>query len=161
MKKQNEKNIFVKDTKEYFVTYDIARLLRGLGFDYPCIARFSFKQFQMNSLGNWYDHNSGIIHIHYTSAPLWQQAIDFMEEKYNIHISLFPSYSSSKYKENGNGITGYFAKTFDWKNGESENFKYDSKKKAMEGIIYKAIEIAQSQELEKETLKTLSILKKS
>jgi hypothetical protein len=74
--------------KDQFVSSKIARELKTLGFDEPCIARFNNEQFQMNKLGNWYKHNSGEIEKHYISAPLWQQVINWFIKEYDIHLSI-------------------------------------------------------------------------
>lgn len=67
--------------KTQFVTYDQAIILKELGFDEPVVARYINKQFSMNSLGNWWKHNSnelGAKAKSFTSAPLYQQALDFL-----------------------------------------------------------------------------------
>lgn len=57
--------------QEKFVTFEQAKKLREIGFDEPCIARYSKSgQFQMNTLTEWYKFNSGEIKGSYISAPL-------------------------------------------------------------------------------------------
>jgi hypothetical protein len=72
--------------KDQFVTFEIAKELKELGFDEPCLARFNKSKFQMNRLRDWYKHNSGEIDKIYLSAPLWQQVINWFREKYKLII---------------------------------------------------------------------------
>ena len=65
-----------------FVTYEIAIQLKELGFNEPCFGGF--------------DERDELQYHHISSkdlkAPLWQQAIDFYEEKYNLMIEIAHRY---------------------------------------------------------------------
>lgn len=75
--------------QEQFVTYDTAVLLWEFGFDEPCQARFNKgKQFQHNTLGHWYKHNSDEISVNYLAAPLYQQVQEWFRTKYFMDISV-------------------------------------------------------------------------
>ena len=80
--------------KNQFCSYEIALLLKELGFNEPCLAVFrnsileqSIWEYSKSKekaeyiLGN----NSNIIIL----APLWQQAINWFREKYSIHIWIY------------------------------------------------------------------------
>lgn len=69
-----------------FVTYEIALKLKKLGFDEECLRYW-------NDYGGTATQNRFQLHFHidtwavnYIEAPLWQQAIDWFAEKYDIHI---------------------------------------------------------------------------
>ena len=72
-----------------FVTYEIALKLKELSFDEVCLAVYFNNKFQ---LVKGFNINNVDLHvaneIDAVLAPLWQQAIDWLREKYNIHISL-------------------------------------------------------------------------
>lgn len=68
--------------KKEFVTYEIALKLKELGFDEPCLASYYHA-------GRHLDIDEYIKHGEYTLlAPLWQQVIDWIREKHNIHIEI-------------------------------------------------------------------------
>ena len=78
--------------KKQFVTYEIALKLKELGFDELC---FGWWCWINGSIANFYDYkisNSQLIelnnHKNNCAAPLWQQAIDFLREKYLLHIEI-------------------------------------------------------------------------
>ena len=69
--------------KEQFVTYDIALKLKKLGFDEPCFGWHFYEEFnplRIQKCETYLEIESC------TKAPLWQQVIDWFEEKYNLHI---------------------------------------------------------------------------
>ena len=71
--------------KEEFVTYEIALKLKELGFDEPCFGYFPPLK---KELTIWYNSeitNNG----EFILAPLWQQVIDFIWEKYHILINTY------------------------------------------------------------------------
>lgn len=78
--------------KNQFVTYEIAKALEELGFNDPCIkyyGKYSETLFDL-SKGNekvcneQFGNDRGEI---WFSAPLWQQAIDWLREKHRIEIA--------------------------------------------------------------------------
>ena len=73
--------------KEQFVTYEIALKLKELGFDEECCALYRHEHL-FNTLG-FEKINSDKQSV--IAAPLWQQAIDWFRERYNLH--LIPIYS--------------------------------------------------------------------
>ena len=71
--------------KSLFVTAQIAKQLRARGFDEPVQARYEKKdELIHNRLGFWYNHNSGEINEWYTSAPLIDQVLNWLESKHSI-----------------------------------------------------------------------------
>lgn len=99
-----------------FVTYEIAKKLRELGFDENCLAvfdlegeepSFCFKVLQMQAFSKNSDWPEGNVVI-----PLWQQAIDFWQEKGIYITQLVTTYSGeTAWKvsdcRSGTGITEY------------------------------------------------------
>ncbi len=74
--------------KELFLPYELSLLAKEFGFDEPCIARYNKGNFELNRLGNWYKHNSGEIEKHYLSAPLYQQMITFLRDRFGLIIEI-------------------------------------------------------------------------
>lgn len=80
--------------KEQFVTYEIALALKELGFDKEVIATFDTDELSDNrelKIFAFAVPNKGIFEEGFKrgwciKAPLWQQAIDWFREKYDINI---------------------------------------------------------------------------
>lgn len=75
--------------KEQFVTYDIALKLKVLGFDEECLARYLVVTEWEKPTGEirlQISNNCTNTHNALFKAPLWQQAIDWLREKYQLHI---------------------------------------------------------------------------
>ena len=80
--------------KEQFVTYEIALALKELGFDEECFAIFYQEKFMNGhiepyvwNLVNSIKTNSDCNSIDIVTAPLWQQIIDWFDNK-NIIIGI-------------------------------------------------------------------------
>ena len=79
--------------KEQFVTYEIAKYLKDLGFDEPCLGIYNGMQeiycdskiehFTSQEKAQYIFGNDKVNVI---LAPLWQQVIDWLREVYKIHI---------------------------------------------------------------------------
>lgn len=68
-----------------FVTYEIAAKLKELGFDEKCMGMFGpNKEFFIDESSWRYGKISNEVLI----RPLWQQAIDWLREKHNLHLSI-------------------------------------------------------------------------
>jgi len=81
--------------KEQFVTYEIAKKLKELGFDEPCFGYYvglgdnkddPFKLVEIKCEKGQFEHLADNVF----PAPLWQQAIDWLFEKYKIAIMYCP-----------------------------------------------------------------------
>lgn len=68
--------------KNQFVTYEIAKRLKELGFNEPCFGYFthSGKYISKENIQNDFFEDSQC------AAPLWQQAIDWLRNKHTIDI---------------------------------------------------------------------------
>ena len=77
-----------------FVTYEIAKLLKELNFDEPCLAWYyfneenssyalnSFKQDYGDKFDWWkYSELDSDVYVDHLIAPLWQQVIDWFDSK--------------------------------------------------------------------------------
>lgn len=73
---------------DQFVTYEIAKRLKELGFNDNCIGWFT-----ENGLLKIYDYQIKV--SSYTKAPLWQQAIDWLRTKHKIDVSYHPEASTN------------------------------------------------------------------
>lgn len=82
--------------KKQFVTYEIALKLKELGFDEPCFGEYVIPEnpeleiYQDNDYDMYYDKPKSIC-----LAPLWQQAIDWLREKYSLAIGYTVAYPLS------------------------------------------------------------------
>lgn len=78
--------------EKYFVSLEIAKQLKALGFNKDCLAMYSYDEFDPNKeLKLSYDDGivNGIIGLNtgdFILASLYQQALDFLREKYEYHI---------------------------------------------------------------------------
>lgn len=80
--------------KDQFVTYEIAKRLKELGFNEECIAGYygfappqTEPMFFMYNSSRW-QAGQEIYTAQICSAPLWQQAIDWLREKHRFHVTL-------------------------------------------------------------------------
>lgn len=77
--------------EKQFVKYEIALKLKELGFDEVCLAVYFRNKFQ---LVKGFNINNVDLHVANQMdailAPLWQQVIDWLVEKYNIYIDVKP-----------------------------------------------------------------------
>ena len=79
--------------KEQFVTYEIALKLKELGFDEECFGRYEGADYYLEKwnevkLEPTHTTSQNTFSWQLASAPLWQQVIDWIREKYGIHIEL-------------------------------------------------------------------------
>lgn len=83
--------------KEQFVTYKIALKLKELGFNKGCFGAYQLTFEEESEPFNtveiiplkWYDNNNHRLDGSLIcTAPLWQQAIDWLREDHNINISI-------------------------------------------------------------------------
>ena len=79
--------------KNQFCSYEIAKQLKELGFDGPCLCYYDKNKILCRSLLEYpiINSNNGF-HAHWNiiTAPLWQQVIDWFREKQNIYINIEP-----------------------------------------------------------------------
>jgi hypothetical protein len=71
--------------EKQFVTYEIALVLKELGFDEECFGVYSiinYKLLRDYQIFQWDDFSKVI------KAPLWQQATDWLREKHKIYIDV-------------------------------------------------------------------------
>jgi hypothetical protein len=87
--------------KDQFVTYEIAKKLKELGFNEPCFTCYSKKNQSDKecklfddeiSIHNWNEYSGQTY-----SSPLWQQAIDWLKEKHSIKIIESPKFGWNIY----------------------------------------------------------------
>lgn len=71
--------------KNQFVTYKIALKLKELGFNEKCIATFDEDEnFELQN----FEQNYDTFPSHIIAAPLWQQVIEWLDNK-DIHIIIY------------------------------------------------------------------------
>jgi len=102
--------------KKEFIPYNLALELKELGFDEPCLAKYSIdivgetiphfrynnriRQAESIDEGIWFNHNLDKEHI--WSAPTYQQAFRWFREKYGIHSWIINA------EDNGNVFKPFF-----------------------------------------------------
>lgn len=91
--------------KDQFVTYEIAKKLKELGFNEECLAAYMKSpkhlikeqgDFGLRTHGNPFGFDIGSVFNdklkdQNAATPLWQQAIDWLREKHKIEIAQNPS----------------------------------------------------------------------
>jgi hypothetical protein len=126
--------------EKQFVTYPIALKLKELGFNKEC-----FGWFMPNSL--YYDRkcpksennlNSEMYNSTVCSAPLWQQAIDWIREKYKLLILI----EFSGICLNDSYYSYFIHQNYDCLEYESQT--YFSYEIAREHAILKALELIEN-----------------
>lgn len=82
--------------KDLFVPYDIAKILRDLGFKFPCMAVYRGGDLYHSgtggyfSDGHWDDHFSSGDQNQWVSAPTFGQAFKFLRDEFNIDAWVQP-----------------------------------------------------------------------
>ena len=141
--------------EKQFVTYDIAKTLKELGFNEPC---FGFYD-DTRELNCGFSGSKGYIYSTFTHnvrktiviAPLWQQVIDWLREKHYIDIKVYiksvsngdiPIYEFSIYFFAEHPDKKWYNESLDYNSqgncGTGNSFKYLD---VREQAILKAIEI--------------------
>ena len=119
--------------KEQFVTYEIALKLKELGFDEECLGAYIPDENNYLEIGGIFKECKSLI-----KAPLWQQAIDWLNSK-NLYIFFYRG-ENSKHRNVFTFCilnTHYTLVDFDFENGDSDFYII------REQAIKKAIEIYQ------------------
>ena len=123
--------------KRQFVTYEIALALKELGFDEPCLARFTAQKDLVTS-GCYTDSDpimlgvcNSDIHESNVAAPLWQQVIDWFELKHGIIIVEIPIYINVAIGD---------CKLDSWENNLQKHEEYFTRYKAREAAVLEAIQ---------------------
>jgi len=75
-----------------FVDYDLAVELKNKGFDMPCLGFYSRNRFcfndEMDESSNQSDYSiNSQLDSHFVAAPLIDQVIEWLIEKYNMRIT--------------------------------------------------------------------------
>lgn len=128
--------------KGQFVPYDIAVMLKGLGFDDQCIAFYNGLHISYKI-----DDNDGTespdIHTHKDigecpNAPLWQQVFDWARRKYGINAIISPIAdcynitSITKYNEETKDNEDILPDNIDWIDFKSH---YDARTTCVQAIL--------------------------
>lgn len=87
----------MEDTKtnniqSQFVTYKIALKLKELGFDGICLGFYN-----PYLIINGHEFIKSNIHSDFCLAPLWQQAIDWFREEYEVFINIKPVFGKKHF----------------------------------------------------------------
>lgn len=70
--------------QKQFVTYEIALVMKELGFNEMCIATFDEdKDFDLQN----FEQNYDTFPSHIIAVPLWQQCVDWFREQFNLMIN--------------------------------------------------------------------------
>lgn len=115
--------------KDQFVTYEIAKKLKELGFNEDCFGCYKVEPFdppylhdstrgQNSSFGKW------------VAAPLWQQAIDWLRVEYDKFILIRPVHEIHPEQK----FLGY-------SDGFTEGKYHETYEQAREAATLKALEL--------------------
>lgn len=142
--------------EEQFVAYEMALKLKELGFNEPCFG-FWDKPYDKWTLTLQYPNELDYGYINKydnikVSAPLWQQVVDWLRIKRNIHIEItrhengWGSYLS-KEKFGERFVKGYYAKIpFFYIDNIEVDCSFRSYEVAREEAILQAIELCQKKD---------------
>jgi len=72
--------------KDQFVTYEIAKKLKELGFNEPCFGIYSNGKLVIEDQWTHATNEWTMMESENPTAPLWQQAIDWLSDKKDIGI---------------------------------------------------------------------------
>lgn len=75
--------------KDQFVPYELVLQMKELGFDEKCIGIYAYSSFELKELefsNSSFRSKDGS----FITAPLWQQAFDWFESKYNMTSYILP-----------------------------------------------------------------------
>jgi hypothetical protein len=133
--------------KDQFVSYEIAKEFKELGYDEPCLGYYYIFEHEncflistiVNRNSEW---DNGFI-----SAPLWQQAIDWFRENHDIIIMI----ERNHYNDTFINSYTYMATCHKYQNKELKyvnrvrnvynNHIFNSYDEALKASILKAIEL--------------------
>ena len=146
-----------------FVTYEIAKDLKELNFNAPCVMYYKDYGKLHDKHDLWNPGQDGdttaidsleldnMLHYEYL-APLWQQAIDWLIKEHNLFIDIFKW--SVKYYINDELQSPRFLFDIDTYNDYSDDWiyqsvnddlKYETYQEAREAAIIKCIEIIKNE----------------
>lgn len=88
--------------KKLFATYEIAKKLKELGFDEPCLGRWNRHAVQDGKIVPDIiciitPKNSEIANSSLIAAPTWQQTIDWLREEHNIVVMVRRDWDKGKF----------------------------------------------------------------
>lgn len=83
--------------KKEFVTIEIAKQLRNVGFVEPCIACYDGSDMLSTYSTVFNPKNYNVKGGAKSSAPLLQQAFRWFREKYNLHSHIEPTWGNVNY----------------------------------------------------------------
>ena len=160
--------------KEQFVTYEIALKLKELDFDEECFTTYDDEKKLCNPFdykNSEYDLNDksyiedcehfiknsdltlekfllkGFNSIHYTqfiTAPIWQQAIDWLRENYSFHIQIHFDSTNDIWEYRIYKLDEYIYDTTNNKVYFNADLRYSHYFECREQSILKAIELCQN-----------------
>lgn len=130
------------DISKNFIPYDLAVKLKELGFDEECLAGY----IHLRGSNSWElaFYKDRIINFNktsnlYVSAPLWQQAFDWFEDRYNLYLTIHGE------ALNGHRIGFYYSITEEgWINfyeSVDDDLIFDTKEEARQACLEKLIEL--------------------
>lgn len=84
--------------EKQFVPYELSVKLKELGFDEECFAWYDSNSFDTIELEFEYKNNKDLYFKESCTAPLYQQALDWFREKYNIVSTIYSNASGYIYE---------------------------------------------------------------
>lgn len=84
--------------KEQFATYEISLALKGLGFNEKCFGFYLPDKELLSPVFHQNSYNYRVGAVSNVDAPLWQQAIDWLDSKKGLFIHINKSYTCYNYQ---------------------------------------------------------------
>lgn len=147
---QVRRNIYCDQMNER-VTLLQAKRLRRLGYNKPCSTYHcaAGNQIKVNKPMNWnaekrkywYDYSG---EHECTSIPKCDDVINWLREKYNIHVNFYTNITRHKSNKNDNYFVGAFDLNADSKHIESKRIRYKDAFAAKRDIITKCLTYIES-----------------
>jgi len=124
--------------KNLFVSYEIAKMLKDVGFDEPCLASFNEKYNRSKTIRSLKDYKNSNHPNGNVTAPLYQQVTEWFRDEHNLHIEPYLGHDEDKIWWNIEVHSIEFG--YDYEPIEDDFDSADTYNKAIENAVKQIIE---------------------
>jgi len=128
--------------KDEFVTYEIAKELRELGFNESCFGYYT-TYFKSDGHHCCKVVSSSINDEWYTIAPLWQQAFEWFRKEHNVLATIYSNASGYLF-DWSDAVGGTQRGWSEYSGDDKSSGAYSTYEKAREACLLKLIELVKS-----------------